>query len=74
MDVNQLKRALQLATDDLAKNEKELHVLTQKMNDLKRKIPENTRKLENLKRDLLAQEALTKRRTAEIQAKREIGE
>jgi hypothetical protein len=62
MDVNQLQHALQVQTDDLAKKEAELMQLTRKVNELKRTIPEAKRKMETLKRDLLAQTALTRRR------------
>lgn len=71
MDANQLKRELQVTADQLVKDEHELRTLTMRMNDLKRKIPEHKRKIETMKRDLLAQEALTKRRADAIQQSRE---
>jgi hypothetical protein len=70
MDVKQLEQKLRLESDLLAKNEQELLMLMRKVNDLKRKIPEGKRKVEGLKRDMLAQAALTRRRqTAAEQGK-----
>lgn len=70
MDANQLRREVKWYTDELIKNEQELHVLTIKLNDLKRKMPENKRKLEAYKRDLSAQDALQKRRAFDLDQKR----
>ncbi len=49
-------------TEQVAKEEHDLIQLTQKLNNLKRTIPENKRKLEKLQRDTLATEALARRR------------
>ena len=49
-------------TEQVAKEEHELMTLSQKVNNLKRTIPENKRKLEKLQRDTLATEALARRR------------
>lgn len=49
-------------TEQVAKEEHELMQLSQKVNNLKRTIPENKRKLEKLQRDTLATEALARRR------------
>ena len=49
-------------TEQVAKDEHELMTLSQKVNNLKRTIPENKRKLEKLQRDTLATEALSRRR------------
>ena len=49
-------------TEQVAKDEHELMTLSQKVNNLKRTIPENKRKLEKLQRDTLATEALARRR------------
>jgi CII-binding regulator of phage lambda lysogenization HflD len=67
MDVPQLEQLVKTLTEDIQKEERELLQLTVKVNDLKRKLPENKRKLETAKRDLLATQALQRRRQAAAQ-------
>ncbi len=62
MDAAQLREAMRKLTEQVAKEEHELMTLSQKVNNLKRTIPENKRKLEKLQRDTLATEALARRR------------
>lgn len=62
MDAAQLREAMRKLTEQVAKDEHELMTLSQKVNNLKRTIPENKRKLEKLQRDTLATEALARRR------------
>ncbi len=62
MDAAQLREAMRKLTEQVAKDEHELMTLSQKINNLKRTIPENKRKLEKLQRDALATEALARRR------------
>ncbi len=62
MDGAQLREAMRKLTEQVAKDEHELMTLSQKINNLKRTIPENKRKLEKLQRDALATEALARRR------------
>jgi predicted RNase H-like nuclease (RuvC/YqgF family) len=62
MDAAQLREAMRKLTEQVAKEEHELMQLSQKVNNLKRTIPENKRKLEKLQRDTLATEALARRR------------
>ncbi len=62
MDGAQLREAMRKLTEQVAKDEHDLMTLTQKVNNLKRTIPENKRKLEKLQRDALATEALARRR------------
>lgn len=62
MDAAQLREVMRKLTEQVAKDEHELMVLSQKVNNLKRTIPENKRKLEKLQRDTLATEALARRR------------
>ncbi len=62
MDAAQLREAMRKLTEQVAKDEHELMQLSQKVNNLKRTIPENKRKLEKLQRDTLATEALARRR------------
>jgi predicted RNase H-like nuclease (RuvC/YqgF family) len=62
MDAAQLREAMRKLTEQVAKDEHELMTLSQKINGLKRTIPENKRKLEKLQRDTLATEALSRRR------------
>ncbi len=62
MDAAQLREAMRKLTEQVAKEEHELLTLSQKVNNLKRTIPENKRKLEKLQRDTLATEALSRRR------------
>ncbi len=64
MDAAQLREAMRRLTEQVAKDEHELMQLSQKVNNLKRTIPENKRKLEKLQRDTLATEALARRRKA----------
>lgn len=62
MDAAQLREAMRKLTEQIAKDEHELMQLSQKVNNLKRTLPENKRKLEKLQRDTLATEALARRR------------
>lgn len=62
MDGAQLREAMRKLTEQVVKDEHELMTLSQKVNNLKRTIPENKRKLEKLQRDTLATEALARRR------------
>lgn len=62
MDAAQLREVMRKLTEQVAKEEHDLIQLTQKLNNLKRTIPENKRKLEKLQRDTLATEALARRR------------
>jgi hypothetical protein len=67
MDVPQLENLVRTLTEEIAKEEHEVMQLSVKLNDLKRKLPENKRKLESAKRDLLAGQALQRRRAAAAQ-------
>ncbi len=62
MDAAQLRETMRKLTEQVAKDEHDLMTLSQKVNNLKRTIPENKRKLEKLQRDALATEALARRR------------
>lgn len=70
MDSAQLRQQVTFLTDEIAKEERELQQLSQRVNELKRKLPENKRKLEAAKRDLLANEALQRRKQSMIDESR----
>jgi hypothetical protein len=62
MDIPQLEQLIRTLTELIAKEEHELLQMSVKVNDIKRRLPENKRKLEAAKRDLLASQALQRRR------------
>ena len=62
MDAAQLREQIRKFTEQIAKDEHELMQLEVKVSNLKRDIPADKKKLENFKRDMLATEALAKRR------------